>query len=110
MATLIRITAKKDGFRRCGIAHSKAPTDYPADKFTRDQLRGLKAEPMLTVEEIETEEKEKAPPRPNAAESIKLVVVAATLEDLDKLAEGEERKTVLEAIEKRRQELSAPQA
>lgn len=51
----IRITAKKDGFRRCGIAHSKNLTDYPGDKFNAAQLKALKAEPMLVVQEIEDE-------------------------------------------------------
>lgn len=48
----LRIAAKRDGFRRAGMAHSKTPTDYPAGFFTADQLAALKAEPMLTVEEL----------------------------------------------------------
>lgn len=50
-----------------------------------------------------------APAKLNAADTI-AVVIKATAEDLDSLATGEERKTVLEAIAKRRQELTAPPA
>lgn len=61
----IRITAKQDGFRRCGLAHSKTPTDYPPETFTPGQLALLKAESLLVVEEIEgevvTDEEEKQP-------------------------------------------------
>ncbi len=46
---MIRITSKKDGFRRAGIAHSSVPADYPDDRFTQEQLATLKAEPMLIV-------------------------------------------------------------
>jgi hypothetical protein len=48
---MIRITAKIDGFRRCGIAHGKTPTEYADEKFSRKELEILKAEPNLTVEE-----------------------------------------------------------
>jgi hypothetical protein len=69
MATIIRITSKRAGFRRCGIAHPVTPTDYPVDRFTAEQIKGLKTEPMLKVEilEIETEE-EKAEAEKAAAE------------------------------------------
>jgi hypothetical protein len=48
--TIIRIKSKRDGFRRCGVAHPKAPTDHPASRFAPDQMERLLAEPMLTVE------------------------------------------------------------
>lgn len=47
---MIRITAKQDGFRRAGMAHTKEPKEYPDDKFSKEQLAALKAEPMLVVE------------------------------------------------------------
>jgi len=56
---MIRIRSKKEGFRRCGIAHSGAPKDYPDDKFTKEQLKVLKAEPMLFVEEVPDPPKDK---------------------------------------------------
>jgi len=47
---MIRITSKQDGFRRAGMAHSKEPKEYPDNKFSKEQLAALKAEPMLIVE------------------------------------------------------------
>lgn len=57
---MIRITAKKDGFRRAGISHA-GTRDYPDGRFTPQELAMLKAEPMLVVEEITVPKKEKAP-------------------------------------------------
>jgi hypothetical protein len=48
-ANMITITSKKDGFRRCGIAHPGASTTYPDDAFSAKQLKILQGEPMLTV-------------------------------------------------------------
>lgn len=53
MTKVLRITAKKDGFRRAGVAHSAGPVDHPLDRFNADQIKALKAEPMLVVEETE---------------------------------------------------------
>lgn len=47
----IRITAKRDGFRRCGFAHSAAGHTFPDAFFTPEQLVELKAEPQLVVVE-----------------------------------------------------------
>ena len=49
---MIRIKSKKEGFRRCGIAHPKTPTEYPDGRFSKEVLAVLKAEPMLVVEII----------------------------------------------------------
>ena len=57
---MIRITSKRDGFRRAGIAHPATPTDYANEVFTKQQLAQLKAEPMLVVEEIEDKPASKA--------------------------------------------------
>ena len=48
---MIKIIAKKDGFRRAGMAHYGTRT-YPDGRFTAGQLESLKAEPSLVVEEI----------------------------------------------------------
>lgn len=98
---MFRITAKTEGFRRCGVAHPSQPTDHPADRFTKEEIEILKAEPMLTVVEIEEA------PRPNANEAITKAKAAATIAELDELAKDEDRKSVLAAIEARRKELSA---
>jgi hypothetical protein len=62
-AYMIRITAKREGFRRCGIAHGKTAVEYPEGKFTKKELEILKAESSLTVEIIETIEDKKKPPK-----------------------------------------------
>ncbi|WP_197716890.1 HI1506-related protein [Mesorhizobium sp. DCY119] len=46
----VRISAKRDGFRRCGLAHPKAATDHAVEHFTPNELERLLAEPLLTVE------------------------------------------------------------
>lgn len=57
---MIRITSKKEGFRRCGIAHSTKPKLYPNDKFNKTELETLINEPMLIVEEdVPASEKKK---------------------------------------------------
>lgn len=52
---MIRITSKTDGFRRGGIAHSATPTDYPDDRFSEEELKILKDEPELIVEQVQEE-------------------------------------------------------
>lgn len=49
---MIRIISKKEGFRRCGVAHSETPTDYDDDHFTEEELERLNKEPMLIVFEV----------------------------------------------------------
>lgn len=47
----VRITAKRDGFRRAGMSHTAAPTDHPADRFADPALiEQLLDEPNLVVE------------------------------------------------------------
>lgn len=47
---IVRITAKRDGFRRCGIAHPAQPVEHPAERFSAAELARLQGEPMLLVE------------------------------------------------------------
>lgn len=49
----IVITAKRDGFRRAGIAHSSKPTRYPDDFFSEEQLKAMLKEPQLTLAHVE---------------------------------------------------------
>ncbi|MFW9266506.1 HI1506-related protein [Pseudomonas sp. NR3] len=51
----IVITSKRDGFRRCGIAHPSTPTNYADDFFTEDQLEALSKEPQLIIAYAEDE-------------------------------------------------------
>ncbi|MDI3259691.1 MAG: HI1506-related protein [Sinobacteraceae bacterium] len=53
MAKIVVITAKRNGYRRCGISHPDHAVEYPADKFTAEQLKILKADPGLVVQEAE---------------------------------------------------------
>lgn len=50
---MLRIVAMKDGFRRAGMAHSTAPAEYPLSNFTAEQIKALKAEPLLVVQEFD---------------------------------------------------------
>lgn len=50
---IIRITAKRPGFRRAGLGHPDQPIDHPVDRFDAAQLAALKAEPGLIVQEME---------------------------------------------------------
>lgn len=48
----VRIRSKVDGFRRAGVAHPKDATEYPAGAFTATQIKLLKDEPNLVVEDL----------------------------------------------------------
>lgn len=50
---------------------------------------------------------DKGEPRANAKDTIAKVKAAATIEELDELAKGEDRSSVLDAIAARRKELGA---
>lgn len=63
MSKMIEITAKRDGHRRAGMAHSATPTQHEAGVFDEDQLQMLMDDPQLVVREIEAAEP-KAPPAP----------------------------------------------
>lgn len=103
---MIRIIAKEEGFRRCGVAHSTTATDHPDGRFTPNQLKILVNEPMLKVQQLDNPGSDGPGDRPNATATIALVQAAQTLEELNKLAEGEDRKGVQTAIAKRRAELT----
>lgn len=57
---IVRIVSKKSGRRRAGMAHADTGVDHPAEAFTAAQLKQLKADRMLVVQELEVEDK-KAP-------------------------------------------------
>lgn len=48
----IRVTSAREGFRRAGRPWSAQPITVPVAEFTAEQLAQLRAEPMLTVEDI----------------------------------------------------------
>lgn len=49
----IRITSTIEGFRRAGIAHSRAAKEYPDGFFTDAQLTQLEEEPRLVVTRLQ---------------------------------------------------------
>ena len=55
--TALKIYSKREGFRRCGMAHPAGPVIHPPGTFTPDQEKRLKAEPMLIVEEVAEDKK-----------------------------------------------------
>ncbi len=50
--TKIEISARRDGHRRAGMRHTKAPVVHDASAFTAAQLAMLKADPELVVREL----------------------------------------------------------
>ena len=102
---MIRITAKKDGFRRAGVAHSKEPQEYPDDRFSEKERAALQAEPNLVVEIVEEKNVDKVL---SAEELIEQIGKAATLAEINALLpKGEKRKTVKAAAEERGKQLAA---
>ena len=89
---MIRIASKQAGFRRCGMPHPKEPVDYPDDKFSKDELKILKAEPMLIVDILPTEESGKG-----AFEEEDLVIAAKSAIALNKVTK--DGKPLVEAME-----------
>lgn len=101
---MIRIKSKQEGFRRCGVAHSKNAVEYADDRFSEDELAILQGESMLVVEVLPYSNQP-----PQAARAIiAQVKVTEDMAELDRLAaENQDRKSVLDAIEKRRKDLEA---
>lgn len=52
------IKSSKEGFRRCGMPHSKAPVEWPDEKFTENELERLMAEPKLSVTIVPAEKED----------------------------------------------------
>jgi hypothetical protein len=48
----LRISARVDGFRRCGRAWPASGVTVDASEFTEEQIATLKAEPNLVVTEV----------------------------------------------------------
>lgn len=52
---VLRVAAKREGFRRAGRAFGRKPVDLPVDSLTKEEVKALKGEAALTVIETETE-------------------------------------------------------
>ena len=50
---MIRISATRDGFRRCGMAHTRVPVDHPDGTFSAEEIEVLQNEPLLSVTVID---------------------------------------------------------
>lgn len=77
----IQITAKRDGFRRCGIAHSDKTQTYADDHFSAAQLQVLEAEDQLVV--VRISEERLAAGSPDADLQTALAKVATLTSSLD---------------------------
>lgn len=44
---VLRVKALKDGYRRAGLAHTKAGVDHPAGALSTDQVAQIAADPNL---------------------------------------------------------------
>ena len=99
----IKVTAiPEKGFRRAGIFFTREETIVTVSE---DQLKLIQGEPLLVCQVLEEIPESVEVVKLNAADTIKLVSTASA-EDLAKLAEGEERKSVMDAIAKRQTELA----
>lgn len=56
---MVKIKAKKEGFRRCGTAFSTQWKEFPDSHFSKAEKDILKAEPMLVMEIVEDKPKGK---------------------------------------------------
>lgn len=61
---MIKITSKKDGFRRGGVPHPSTPTTYPDGFFTPQQLEQIQSEEMLVVEILPNPKEKEEDPDP----------------------------------------------
>ena len=52
---MIKITSKKDGFRRCGVVHTKRTQTHDDKRFSDEELAQLSADVMLVVEVVKNE-------------------------------------------------------
>lgn len=52
---VLRVSSKREGFRRAGHAFYAQPRDIAINDLTEDQIEQIKADPMLTCAEVEVE-------------------------------------------------------
>ncbi|OQY20083.1 MAG: hypothetical protein B6I36_02240 [Desulfobacteraceae bacterium 4572_35.1] len=71
-----------------------------------DEARSLEKRGIVTIVGTAADSTSDKSSRPNAKDSIKLAEAADSTNELDQLAEGEDRSTVQAAIDKRRAELA----
>ncbi|WP_034609309.1 HI1506-related protein [Desulfovibrio aminophilus] len=60
----VSIKANRDGFRRCGIAHSDQWVEHPDGRFTSEEIEILSADTMLQVKITKKPAAPATPPSP----------------------------------------------
>lgn len=96
----------------CKVNHGRSvQTDraYLPDEvivLDEDEAKGLAARGIVTIVDMAAGSTSSKSNRSNAKDLIKLIEAAGFADELDRLAEGEDRSTVLAAIDKRRAELA----
>lgn len=103
-----QITANRTPYRRAGLDLSE-PLTLSADALSDDEIAILKADPVVHIEEIDVPADQIAPadgeplePAKNAKELIEQIGKVEDVASLDALADGEDRKTVRDAIKAQR--------
>ncbi|MES1936690.1 HI1506-related protein [Salinisphaera hydrothermalis] len=103
-----KITANRTPYRRAGLDLSE-PLTLSADALSKGQIETLKADPVVHIEETDVPADDVAPadgeplkPAKNAKELIEQIGQVEDVASLDALADGEDRKTVLDAIKAQR--------
>mgnify|MGYP001555718856 CR=1 FL=1 len=51
----IKIVARRDGYRRCGMAHSANGAEHATSKFSAAQLKTLREDAGLIVTDVEVD-------------------------------------------------------
>lgn len=99
------------------ICHTSKDSIKPGETFdpsekgisAADIAALLKAGEITAAPELQEEPGKSNTKKPNVAETLLLIAAVQTVEELDQLAEGEARATVLPAIAARRAELTPPE-
>lgn len=105
-----QITATRTLYRRAGL-DLREPVMISADALTEAQRSTLEADPVVHVEKVEipadqvATEGEPLPPATNDTELMDQIQQVADTASLDKLAEGETRQNVLDAIQAQRENI-----
>ncbi|HCT7632565.1 TPA: hypothetical protein OT818_003638 [Citrobacter koseri] len=91
----ILITARREGFRRLGIAHSAKTTTYPDDHFTPAELVVLESDPNLIVMRVDNVSQDDAAASLAQAQA-RIAELESGMEQLDRDA-GELKEQLVQA-------------
>jgi len=88
----IRIAARREGFRRAGMAHPLGPVEHPPGTFTAEQIEQILADPNLVADVLDGSASQQSAVAPELAE----LVAAIPPEQLQAFAEHPDRARLLE--------------